>query len=336
MEQAVHDVNVNPQQNLDVIIDRILTTRNQLLMKNVSRYPRRNNIASDLVDCDRYLTHARLDWDKVHMWDARAQAIMDAGKREEDAIKIELIKIGQIMGFQVTEDQSPINLQDIQLSGKIDGKLWFPHLRMKFPYEVKKVDQNAFERINDIEDFSKYWWMKKYPRQLLSYLLGHSSELGFFIITNGKGAWKILKMNLDWDEGDKLYKQLERVNTLVAKGEYGERNINEDLCAKCKFKHLCLPERNLGPGVQIEDDESLIELLKKREELKPLASEYDQVDSQIKKTVKNAGEKILVGDYLITNKEYERKTKVPITWEERKTAYTRTNIVNVKEKNIKS
>lgn len=317
--------------DMEQIVTRILDTRADLLMSNVSRYPRRSNIASDLVDCDRYLTHARLDWDKGKSWDAYAQAIMNAGKREEDAIKIELIKIGQIAGFQVIEDQSPINLTDVELTGKIDGKLWFPEQRLKIPYEIKKVDQNAFARINTIEDFSRFWWMKKYPRQLLSYLLGHNSEYGLFIITNGKGIWKILKMTLDWDEGDKLYKQLERVNALVAKKEYGERNINEDLCSRCKFKHLCLPERNLGPGVAVKDDVELINLLKKRDELKPLAQEYDAVDGEIKKSVKHAGDKVLIGDYLITNKEYERTTKVPITWEEKKSSYVRTNIVNVKE-----
>ena len=53
-------------------------------------------ILSDVHDCERYMSHAVLDWDKRPMHDADLQARFDAGNVWEKQVVAELL----VMGFE--------------------------------------------------------------------------------------------------------------------------------------------------------------------------------------------------------------------------------------------
>ena len=76
--------------------------------------------------------------------------------------------------------------------------------------------------------------------------------------------------------------------------------FDENICPECAFAHICMPER-IGKEVEVIDDDHLLELLSKYDELKPGAKEFDQVDGELKKLL-NGKDKLLIGNWFITGK----------------------------------
>jgi len=62
----------------------------------------------------------------------------------------------------------------------------------------------------------------------------------------------------------------------------------------------------VGKEIEIIDEISIEEAIKRTEELKPLISEYNRLDKQWKKALEGK-EKVAIGDYLVVGKWIERK-----------------------------
>lgn len=298
--------------------------------KRIRQNPQNNLRASSIGNpCDRFHYHSIKDWRQRELHDAIRQSIFDEGSLHEGDVMRQLREIG----FQIVEQQRTFQMDKPLITGSIDGILLWEGQR--FPFDVKSISPHEYDKINSAEDMlnSPKIWHRQYPAQLQIYLLMAEQEIGCFIMKNKlTGEIKPIWMQMDYAYTEQLLKRAERVYTAL-KNESPPGRINDfDACSKCSFQHICLPDLKMGPGVQVIDDVELFGLLERREVLQPAAKEFNQIDEQVKEAVTagGAGERVC-GDFFIKVKEYERTTKVALTWEEKKDTYFRTQILKIKK-----
>ena len=283
-----------------MIVEKVLEAK----ARKIKQWPVNSNRASELGhECLKYLVLNRTRWEEKTLHNAKLQMIFDMGKMVEESVMQDLREAG----FVIVEQQRPFSWAKYQITGSIDCKIAIDG--KTYPTEIKSAAPFSFNSINSIEDMKRHKWhyMRKYPAQLTLYLLMDGKDRGLFIFKNkSTGELKEIFLDLDYDFAESLIKKAEAINKHVAEGTLPEpMEYSEEICADCPFVHLCLPDR-IGKEVEIVEDGRLLELLNRYAELKPVAKEYEDVDSQIKKLVEGR-EKIIVGNFFIEGKWVDRK-----------------------------
>ena len=283
-----------------MIVEKVLEAK----ARKIKQWPVNSNRASELGhECLKYLVLNRTRWEEKTLHNAKLQMIFDMGKMVEESVMQDLREAG----FVIVEQQRPFSWAKYQITGSIDCKVAIDG--KTYPVEIKSAAPFSFNSINSIEDMKRHKWhyMRKYPAQLTLYLLMDGKDRGLFIFKNkSTGELKEIFLDLDYDFAESLIKKAEAINKHVAEGTLPEpMEYSEEICTDCPFVHLCLPDR-IGKEVEIVEDGRLLELLNRYAELKPVAKEYEDVDSQIKKLVEGR-EKIIVGNFFIEGKWVDRK-----------------------------
>lgn len=306
--------------------------------KDIKNYPCDNNRASSLGHaCLRYLTYERLNWkDKILPSVERIQlyrlgkTLEDQARRDIDGSEIN----GEIC--RIVEAETLYEYKEngkILCRGKIDGKLELG--RERYPIEIKSMQGHQWVKMDSMEDFlyADKFWLRKYIAQLTMYLLMTNSQYGaLFLVNKANGQYKCIWIELNYEFAETIVKQAQKVNEYVLKNEYPDRiEYSDSICAKCDFAHICLPDIKTAPGMQVIDNEEVTALLARREEIKPINSEYTKLDKQIK-TLISGQNNIIVGDYLITCKEIKKHFDAT---EARDTVEVRYKIVNLNREKIK-
>ncbi|MEN3014407.1 MAG: hypothetical protein ABDH23_07355, partial [Endomicrobiia bacterium] len=266
------------------LIQEIIKRYNTLLESKKQKYPRQCFIASDITDCDRYLVYSVLNWQDRAEVDNYMMATFEAGKEHERMVVSDLLQLG----FEIIEGQTPFEIKnregEVICRGKIDGKIKYNG--QKYPFEVKTMNVNMFNLINDIEDFSKKPLFRKYLRQIQLYLYGHNCEEGLFIITDLQKHYKLIPVYLDYGECELILQRLEKSWEYVKKKQLPAMISDTRICQKCAFNHLCLPDIKSEGSEFIVDDE-LLTMLERREELKKYVEEYEEIDEIVKERLKH-------------------------------------------------
>jgi CRISPR/Cas system-associated exonuclease Cas4 (RecB family) len=287
------------------LIAHMIERRNNFLQSEISRYPKRAFTCSDIHECDRYMIHSLLDWDKRELHDTGLQAIFDAGKREEENVKQ---RLGYELGLEFVEQQSPFeiknNLGEVIASGRIDGKILWEGKAI--PVEIKSMNENSFNMINSLDDFKKKPLYRKYLRQMQLYLYGNNQQYGLFILSNFRTE-KIILVELDYGECEYILSRLERLWEMKKRGEYPEGTYKPELCDRCPFATLCMTDVSNKPADMINNEE-LEEKLNRREELAPAAKEYADIDAEVKSVFKSIPHAFVGQSFEITGKEQIRKS----------------------------
>jgi hypothetical protein len=93
---------------------------------------------------------------------------------------------------------------------------------------------------------------------------------------------------LDLAYAETLVKTAETVNRHIAAGTLPDRiPYDNEVCGRCPFLNICLPDiAMIAPS--LEDDPELLEMLRRREELKPASDEYRKVDEAVKSRFRDA------------------------------------------------
>lgn len=273
--------------------------------KRIKQYPHPNNRASEAGhSCVRFLVLSRLHPEKKALHDVGLQRIFDEGNLHERAMLREI----QDAGFEVVEQQRPFEWKKFQLSGRIDGKIHLNSTLM--PLEIKSCSPNIFPSIKDstTEDMihSKYVWIRRYPAQIMLYMMMAGVDVGMIIFKNKTTGEKCQKnFKIDYGYVESILKKLEKVNKHVTKNELPEVEISEE-CNSCGFsKTACFPDKDYGPGFVILSDKEKEEMLNRREELKGYTKEYNSLDKKLKAHFK--GQNVICGDFKIESKEIDRK-----------------------------
>ena len=308
-----------------MICEKVLEYR-----KNKAKiWPCKSNRASEIGhNCLRYLVYSRTRWQEKLLPEPILLSIFEEGNIHEAAV----IRLLQDAGFTILEQQRAFSWDRYNITGHIDGKIIIEG--EAFPFDIKSMSQNSYNSVNCIKDMinSKFWWVRKYPWQLQAYLLMDNKKEGVFICkSKATGELKEIWMSIDYDMGEKLIQKAEAINKHIIDKTLPEPTIDEDICPRCDFKHICLPDMKLGAEIKIENDLGFINELNRRNELMPYVKEYEEVDERIKKKLIGK-EKIMAGNWFISGKLIKRSGYTTIKPSE----YWKHNIVKVQEQQQKA
>lgn len=310
-------------------IPDIVATWREHKQKRIKVSPNNTLRASSIGHpCDRYHYHSIKNWRDKALHDVVLQSIFDEGFLHEKETLIEL----QEMGFKITQQQRSFQIDKPLITGHIDGIIEWKG--QEFPFDIKSIAPYDFKAINSAEDllFSKKTHQRKYPAQLQIYLLQCGAELGCFILKNKlTGEIKPIWMQIDYDYTESILKRAERVYSAI-QSENPPNRINDfTVCNSCEFKSICLPELTNAPAVLCLDDPELQEKLEHHEKLKPIATEFNDLDDELKEQFKSLGTgQSTCGNFIIKTTEVISTKKIPITFTETKTSYLKTQIVRMK------
>lgn len=228
--------------------------------------------------CARQLVYHRLAWEQRPLPSPKTIMIFREGDLHEKAV----VQLLMDAGIEIIETQRPFEIKQIELRGKIDGRIkWEGKL---LPTEIKSMNPYDWEKINTIEDIKTHIkiWIRGYYSQMQMYLFGMNETLGLFILKNKvTGELKFIHCPIDFEYAEKDWKKLETVNKHVKENTYPERIQDRSVCKFCDFRHICLPDE-VSDAMNFVDDPELVQLMERREALEKAASEYDKIDKKIK------------------------------------------------------
>ena len=287
-----------------MLIERILEN----VKKDIRLRPCHTNRASSLGHiCERKLVFDRTRWQEATLHDVGLQLIFREGHLQEQAVLKDLTEAG----WQVIEQQRDYEWKQYQITAHLDGKVVLPDYMLLPPLEIKSMNPYTFKQINTAQDIlqSKKHYIRAYAAQMMVYLLLSNSDKGVFIFKDkSSGLLKEIWMELDYQMAEELVKKAERINGYVAAGETPPPiPWDEDICGRCAYAHICLPEAK-REAIDLTNDPELEEKLKRRVVLDPLRKEYAELDDEIKDLVKEKP-RVLCGDFLLTGKWQERSGK---------------------------
>ncbi len=272
----------------------------------IKTYPQHVVRASEIGHpCERYLVYSITNWADRKPYDPGLQFVFEGGNAVEELA----LKDFTDAGFKVyrPEPDKAIMESRPRITGHIDFRIDFGE-GVARTVEVKGLNVLEWEKLNSIEDFfaSKKPWIKKYPAQLMTYLYIKAEEFGYFYLKSiPRFKPKFIKVNLDFEYMESLLQKTERIEKHIATGTLPEQIGDPEICESCAFCHICLPAI-LREGLEFVDDNELLEMIERREQLDEAASEWEKLDKQIKEKL-NKREKVCIGNYLIQGKWVERK-----------------------------
>jgi ferredoxin len=276
--------------------------------KRIKSYPQHVNRASSIGHpCTRFLVLSRVAGEKKELHDVGLQRIFDEGNIQEAAVVHEM----EAARVSVLQRQRPYEWRRFQLTGQIDGLIKVNGLAV--PFDIKSCSPNTFRTIKKCtsgDDLikSKYSWVRKYPAQILGYMMMEGAEYGFILFKDkSTGEKHQINFRLDGETlryTEEILQKLEKVNAHVAAGTVPDAVRIED-CRGCGFcKTACFVGQDFGPGYEMLLDADEIEAkLDRREELAAARSEYEEIDEEIKDAFK--GRTAVVGAWMIESRPYE-------------------------------
>jgi hypothetical protein len=289
--------------NIPAILDERTASRIK-----ISPHAGSNRASEAAHPCVRFLVASRLHPEKKALHDLGLQRIFDEGHLHEDALLRDLAEAG----LKIVEQQRPYEWTKFELTGRIDGKIAVDGAFI--PLELKSCSPNVFKSLRDLppEDMvkSKYPWVRRYPGQILLYMLMQEIDTGIIVFKNKQSGEKLQKIfTLDdsaLDYAEAILKKLEEVNAHVKAGTEPPAEPIDD-CKGCAFAHtLCFPDQDYGPGYEIMmADGELLAKLERRETIAEIAKEYRDIDEELKGFFK--GRNAVIGGFVIESKEVERK-----------------------------
>jgi CRISPR/Cas system-associated exonuclease Cas4 (RecB family) len=301
------------------IVNRIIESK----IPKIKIYPQYVTRASEIGHpCERYLVYSVTNWADRKPHAPEVEFIFEGGRAVEELA----IKDLEGAGFKVyrPEPDKAIMESRPRITGHIDIRVDFGDGQV-YTGEIKGLNSIDFDRLNTVEDFfkSKKPWIKKYPAQLMTYLYIKGEEEGFFYLKSiPRFQPKIIPVKLDLEYMESILQKTERVEKHIKEGTFPDQIDDPDTCENCAFNHVCLPNIN-REGIEFIVDEEFIDLLQRREELKPLAHEFDEVDKQVKDKLSKK-ERVLAGDYLIKGSMVTRKASVI-----KESTYMKYKIINI-------
>lgn len=295
-------------QNNGIVVklsEEIQSRREAKLKSEAKIFRQVNPRASAITECNREMVLSITNWKDKPAPDIHLQARFNEGKEQERKVIRELIDLG----FEVIEGQKPFELKDRKsrtiLTGSIDGKILLDGKRI--PFEIKSLNPNIYSQINEVNDFNRYEWVKRYPRQMQAYLYGNNEESGLFILTDCLGHIKTFPVFLDYEEMEVILKRCEYVMDCVENKTLPDYHKDYSVCRRCwALGRCCTPPLDFGEGTQVIDDPDMEFMLNRREELNNVVKEYKQIDKQVKDYFKEKPN-CLVGNFHISGSWRERK-----------------------------
>jgi hypothetical protein len=263
-------------------------------------YSYHTNRASDLAHpCLRYLVHCRMHYQERPAPDVGLQTIFDEGELHERAVLHELAQAG--IGVIKQQHAFKWEREGVLLAtGHIDAVGIVGDVRVVL--EVKSMAPHIWMATHTLDDLrnAKRLWLRKYPGQMAMYIDGAELDHGVFVLKNkSSGRLKCIDCQPDDAEVNRLLDRAEEINRHVAEKTWPDRpEWDEDICGRCDFLTVCMPDHDFGPGAMVLEDAALEKLLDRREECAKAKKEYEDITKKIKAGVE-AGRETLVGNWVV-------------------------------------
>ena len=282
------------------LCDRIVSRREDALKANAGPWPRTQPVPSDLSDCTRAMVLSVSHWRDRPPFEPFLKARFNRGTLVEDAIKREL----RDLGITVREERQAFEVKDRQgrviLRGRLDGFL--EDGRSSVPLECKSVDPNVFRTLKTLEDFSRYWYARRWPLQLQCYLYGENLPEGILLLDDCLGHWRPFVVPIDFEMLERIVSQCEQTVEHLAAKTLPDFHPDALVCRRCWcFNRVCFPPVE-QQGLTALDDPDFERKLDRRGELVPFRKEYDALDDEIKERMRGK-DGVVVGGWLIQGKE---------------------------------
>ncbi|MFA5560114.1 MAG: hypothetical protein WDA59_11790 [Methanofastidiosum sp.] len=292
--------------NSEDVIGRIKEAKKKKIKNYPCHVPRASEIGHP---CERYLVYSITNWQDRQPYDPELQFIFEGGNLVEELA----IKDFEEAGFKVyrPEPDKAIAESRPQITGHIDIRVDFGDGKV-YTGEIKGLNKYDFDSLNCLEDFfkSKKVWIRKYPAQLMTYLYIKGEERGFFYLKSIPGFQpKLIWVDLDLDYMEEILQKTERVENHVKNKTLPPQIDDYEICERCPFLMLCLPEIKRSAMEFIDNDE-LEQKLNRWYELKSLSKEFEELDRELKKYFEGH-EKLMIGNFIITGQLVERKAYIP-------------------------
>ncbi len=231
--------------------------------------------------------------------DPAMQLIYEQGELQEKHVSLRL----QLDGWRISDPlNKTVAWPRYQLTGHLDRlgqlppevaeRLGLDPLAI-YPLEIKSMSPYIWEAINSVGDLMKarQAWLRKYVGQLVLYLWLEEKPSGIFVFLNkSTGMLKFFIVHMgDWmTKATELLDRCARVNRHIAEDTCPEvTGYEESVCSRCDMKTICLPGE-AGEGALPFPSDEMAEALERREELRPLAKEYGDLDDFVKAQAKRA------------------------------------------------
>lgn len=309
---------VVPLKEVEIIARDVIAAREKQLTERL-RPPSKRDIMwfSDVHSCARRNFYAMAEGDQRTMWDTKVQAKMNAGVEWERIIKRELSDIG----FEPVLAQKTVEIVrhgKTLARGKMDLGLEYKPTRKIYPVEVKCVQSFMFDALDRWQDFLLNPWTKKYLRQLMLYMYGENVDQGLFLICDFQGHWKLIPVFLDYEFVEQTLDLIETAFDARVSGVAPDRiPYDGQLCGRCEFAHICIPDINSVNSVQTLDSPEAAALLEIRDAHIEAAKKVDKANRNIKKLFEGVKDGVYrIGNFIITRKN-KPAMKMVLTDEEK-------------------
>jgi CRISPR/Cas system-associated exonuclease Cas4 (RecB family) len=287
------------------IKESIETAQQKFIESKIKRTRHQSIRASAIGDiCERRLFLNLTSGELANDVTPELQAIFSEGSDQEVATRRYLSELG----FEIIQAGSTEQWKDFNISGSIDGIVKFGE--EKFIVEIKTVSEYAWEKLHKPDDFNEGFYAR-YLAQINLYMLLYNYEHGVFILKRKQAKMiRIIPIDLDYSFAESLLKKAERVNEAFKKNEAPDFLKNNPVeCRRCPyFGSCCAPPMDFGDAIINIEDNELEGKLKRRDELSPMASEYEKLDKEAKDRLREIPHAI-VGDFEVIGKEGIRKYK---------------------------
>jgi hypothetical protein len=280
--------------------------------RDEQKEPQKNVWASQYHPCTRHLYNNLTHSHELPPFPAEVKARFRRGNDRERDIRQDLDRIGRLCDppFSVVKQQERFALEvagRVVITGKVDGRLHFGKGLSEPPFEVKAWSPTLVQGVKRFEDLLENKWTRAGCYQMLSYLYGSGSEYGLLIIDRS-GIPQLLLAELT-DENylrlDEFLGKSDQAMRYKESGTIPDFTVERTLCPSCKwFGSFCQPPTLAGSGASIFAGPEFDEIeaqIKRHEELKPFAKEYDTLHEDLSKQFRGVEQGIL-GHYLIDGK----------------------------------
>jgi CRISPR/Cas system-associated exonuclease Cas4 (RecB family) len=276
------------------------------------RFPCHTNRASslgyfvpELKGCIRRGVYERTQWEKKELWDADSLMRFEEGNRQEAHIMADLIKAG----LNPIEQQTALEWKEKEITGHLDAVLVVDGKPVVL--EIKSASPYIFDQIHSFEDLNKKPWLRSYKIQINLYMLLKEMEQGILLFKDkSSGDFKQINVTLDYELTEYAIRAAEAINKHVKENTLAERITDREVCKKCPFKHLCLPDIDFGAELKIEDDPELEARIDEALSLKEPAANYKKVwdicKSRFKASANGDNLNVIIGKYRVTGKKSAR------------------------------
>lgn len=324
------------------------------IAKRIQIYPRNSIWVSQLHHpCVRQGEYALLRWQDAEKITPELQELFDEGKLHEQSTIDKL----QEAGFTIQENQRPLSEQVIDkgeklrytISGRIDFTMRLPRETNDatfYPVEVKGLEPHSWAALNTIEDVrnSKRYYVRMYEGQINMYLYQMSVPRGYLIIKNKvNGRLKLISVDLNLSLVEHMLQNATRINRVVAEvqktNDYEKLDarieFDERICGGCAFRALCLPAQQWGKETIILEQD-IADKIERRELLSAYASEYKELDEELKEHFKTRGDgKYLIGSHFDVTVKSNESTVYDVPDDVKQQYKTTSKRTTVKFNNVK-